>query len=56
MRRADRAATRGDARGDVPRERTGTDRDLLPFLREQSISMDTQRHGWIDPRADAFLP
>jgi hypothetical protein len=35
---------------------TGTDRDLLPFLREQSISMDTQRHGWIDPRADAFLP
>lgn len=35
---------------------TGTERDLLPFLREQSISIDTQRHGWIAPRADEFLP
>jgi RHH-type proline utilization regulon transcriptional repressor/proline dehydrogenase/delta 1-pyrroline-5-carboxylate dehydrogenase len=35
---------------------TGTARDLLPFLREQSISIDTQRHGWIAPQADTFLP
>jgi len=34
---------------------TGTDRDLLPFLREQSISIDTQRHGWVAPGADDFL-
>ncbi len=35
---------------------TGTARDLAPFLLEQSISIDTQRHGWVAPGADDFLP
>lgn len=34
---------------------TGTHRDLLPFLREQTVSVDLHRYGWVPPGVEVPL-